>query len=95
MMNEKKLQLIFQTLGDANRIRIIRFLGDKERSVNEIVEELALSQPLVSHHLKVLKNNFVLETVRKGPFVFYKMTNIQILTVLDLLSAIFNNADFE
>ena len=34
----KKLQLIFQTLSDYNRLGIIRFICEKERSVGEIVK---------------------------------------------------------
>ena len=47
-----KLQLIFQTLSDYNRLGMIKFICEKERSVGEIVKETKLSQPLVSHHLR-------------------------------------------
>jgi len=67
----KKLQLIFQTLSDYNRLGMIQFICEKERSVGEIVKETKLSQPLVSHHLRVLKDNGILETKRNGPFIFY------------------------
>ena len=67
-----KMQLLFQTFGDANRLRIISFVGSGERSVNEIVSATRLSQPLVSHHLRVLRDKQVLETRRKGPFVYLR-----------------------
>ena len=52
-MNDlKRLQLIFQTLSDYNRLGMIKFICEKERSVGEIVNETKLSQPLVSHHLR-------------------------------------------
>lgn len=41
-------------LADPNRMRIVELLRDGPRSVNEIVERLQLSQPLVSKHLRVL-----------------------------------------
>ena len=52
MDDAAKLQTVFQTLGDANRLRIIKFIGERECSVSEIVQATGLSQPLVSHHLK-------------------------------------------
>jgi len=79
-----KMQLLFQTLGDVNRLRIIRVIGSGERSVNEIVSATGLSQPLVSHHLRVLRDKQVLETNRKGPFVFYAVKNKRLLDALGI-----------
>jgi DNA-binding transcriptional ArsR family regulator len=69
------LRALFQTLADVNRLRIIFFLGQDERSVNEVVKALKLSQPLVSHHLKVLKQVAIVQTTRDGPFVLYRLTD--------------------
>jgi DNA-binding transcriptional ArsR family regulator len=91
MDNSQKLQAIFQTLGDANRLRIIQFIADKECSVSEIVQASNLSQPLVSHHLKVLRENQVLDTERKGPFVYYKLRDKQLLEALDMFINIFQD----
>lgn len=93
-MNEK-LQLIFQTLSDANRLRILRFIGDQERSVSEIVQTVSLSQPLVSHHLKVLRENQILETSRQGPFVYYRLKNIKLLDAFRLFEEIFDDIAVE
>ncbi|MCE5346709.1 MAG: metalloregulator ArsR/SmtB family transcription factor [Bacteroidales bacterium] len=91
----KKLQLIFQTLSDYNRLGMIQFIGEKERSVGEIVKETKLSQPLVSHHLRVLKNNGILETKRNGPFIFYYIRDKKILDAIDLFSEIFKDSDIK
>jgi DNA-binding transcriptional ArsR family regulator len=85
----KKLQLIFQTLSDYNRLLMIRFICEKERSVGEIVKESKLSQPLVSHHLRVLKENGILETKRNGPFIFYYIRDKRILDAINLVLEIF------
>ena len=42
-------------LSEPNRLRIVELLRGGPRSVNEIVERLSLSQPLVSKHLRVLR----------------------------------------
>lgn len=91
MDNAQKLQLIFQTLGDANRIRIIQFISEKECTVSEIVQASNLSQPLVSHHLRVLRENQVLDSERKGPFVIYKLRDKKLLEALDLFLVIFKD----
>jgi DNA-binding transcriptional ArsR family regulator len=91
----KKLQLIFQTLSDYNRLGMIRFICEKERSVGEIVKESKLSQPLVSHHLRVLKENGILETKRNGPFIFYYIRDKRILDAINLVLEIFKDSEIK
>jgi len=91
----KKLQLIFQTLSDYNRLGIIRFICEKERSVGEIVKTTKLSQPLVSHHLRVLKESGILETKRNGPFIFYYIRDKKILDAINLFLELFKDSDLK
>ncbi len=62
---------IFKTLSDANRLRIIRVLTMDCRSVSMIVEETGLSQPLVSHHLRVLREAGLARAEGRGAFTYY------------------------
>lgn len=87
-----KLQSFFQAIGEANRLRMIRFIGRGSRAVSEIVAETKLSQPLVSHHLRTLKNNGVLETRREGPFVYYALKDTRLLDILGLLLEVAPNS---
>ncbi len=43
-------------LGDANRRAIVESLGRHDKSVQEIADELPISRPAVSRHLRLLKN---------------------------------------
>ncbi len=79
------LQLIFQTLSDANRLKIIKYVNEGECSVSQIVEETKLSQPLVSHHLKTLRERHILETTRNGPFIYYRLKDKRLLNIFDLI----------
>lgn len=88
MEEVERLQHYFQVLSDVNRLRIIKFIDKEKRSVSEIVKNSGMSQPLVSHHLKVLKNSYLVETQREGPFVFYQLTNPKILDILGLFEEI-------
>jgi DNA-binding transcriptional ArsR family regulator len=45
----------FDVLAEPRRRSILDLLRDGERSVGELVDELALSQPAVSKHLRVLR----------------------------------------
>ena len=87
----RKLQAVFQTLGDFNRLSIIKSISDRECSVGEIVRSTGLSQPLVSHHLKTLKANGFLETKRDGPFIYYYIKEPKILFAIDMFLEIFRD----
>lgn len=89
-----KLTQIFQTLSEYNRLNILKTIGDKECPVGEVVKATKLSQPLVSHHLKVLKENDFLDTKRTGPFIYYFVKDHKILQALDLFMDIFKNTEF-
>jgi DNA-binding transcriptional ArsR family regulator len=91
----KKLQLIFQTLSDYNRLGIIKFICNKECSVGEIVKATKLSQPLVSHHLRVLKENGILATKRNGPFIYYFIRDKKILEAINLFQELFRNSEIK
>jgi len=84
----ERLQLYFQIFSDINRLRIISFIEQGERTVSEIVKATNLSQPLVSHHLKTLKNSRLLNTKRVGPFIYYKLTNLKLLDILGLFEEV-------
>ena len=80
----KQIAAFYRSLADENRLRILMNLAEGGKSVSEIVEQTGLSQPLVSHHLKELKNNLIVMTERKSSFVFYELTEPTILELLRL-----------
>ena len=85
MNDAKRLHFCLQTLADVNRLRIIKFIGEHERSVSQVVEATGLSQPLVSHHLRILKNANLLEAKRQGPFIRYRFKEKRLLHALGIL----------
>ena len=60
----------------------------RKESVSNIVEELGLSQPLVSHHLKELKRSLLVRIERSGPFIYYELSDPRILDVVRTLNSI-------
>ena len=77
-----------RSLSDENRLRIIFCVSCGKKSVSSIVEELGLSQPLVSHHLKELKRSLLVKIERNGPFVYYELVDNRILDVVKTLSTV-------
>jgi DNA-binding transcriptional ArsR family regulator len=77
-----------RSLSDGNRLRILLLISGGKKSVSAIVEELNLSQPLVSHHLKELKRSLLVKVEREGPFIYYELADARILDVLRILSGV-------
>ena len=76
---------VARTLADENRLRILLCVHAGKKSVSAIVEELHLSQPLVSHHLKELRRALLVGVERSGPFVYYELADPRILKILAAL----------
>lgn len=71
-MNEyDSLTKIFKVLGDSNRIKIIEALTKECQSVNAISKKANISQPLTSHHLKVLRDAGIARLESRGTFKYY------------------------
>jgi len=80
-----------KSLSDENRLRMLISLSNGRRSVSSLVEDLKLSQPLVSHHLKELKRSLLLKVERNGPFVYYELADPSILTIIKELETVAGN----
>jgi DNA-binding transcriptional ArsR family regulator len=76
---------VAKSLSDENRLRILLCIHEAKKSVSGIVEELNLSQPLVSHHLKELRRALLVKVERRGPFVYYEIADARIVEILAAL----------
>lgn len=68
-----KLIDAFKALGDENRLKIIKMLACYDMCVCDICNNLELSQPAVSHHLKILSDSELLITKRQGKWIYYSI----------------------
>ncbi len=62
-----------KTISDVNRLRILCLLFGGEKCVCEIEGGLDISQPLASHHLKVLLDTGLVNVRREGTWSFYSL----------------------
>ncbi len=60
------LRTFHRALADVNRLRIVRHLADHPSTVTDLIEHVGLSQPLVSHHIRRLRDAGLVETRRVG-----------------------------
>jgi len=91
LLNAERLSstaFLAKSLSDGNRLRIIQLISRGKKSVSAIVEELELSQPLVSHHLKELKRSLLVKVERDGPFIYYELADSRVVEVIHTLDEV-------
>jgi ArsR family transcriptional regulator len=64
---------LFRVLGEPMRARIVELLADEELCVCHLTEELGVTQTLVSHHLRVLREAGVVDTERHRYWTYYRL----------------------
>lgn len=79
---------VFAVIADSTRRHILQALAVERLAVGELVEELGVSQPTVSKHLKVLRTAGLVETEAVGQKRFYSITPAPLLTITDWAQAL-------
>lgn len=75
-------------LADPNRILILYELSQSPRNVTELSTNLKMPQPMVSRHLKVLRERGMVRPNRKGTVIEYTLADERLIQALDLLRAV-------
>jgi DNA-binding transcriptional ArsR family regulator len=79
---------ICSALADPKRILLIYALAEKPRSVNELADELGLSQPATSRSLKVLRERGLVSALRQGTTLEYHLTDMRLVEALNMLRSV-------
>lgn len=77
---------VFHALSDPIRLEIVSYLRDGEKCVCEIVPHLNLIQPLVSRHLKILKDAGIVRCRKESTKRMYSIVDDKIFNVVDSLT---------
>ena len=73
-------------IGSVPRYRIVEALFSGPKTVGELAEKTKQSQPLVSQHLRVLKETGLVQDERRGQEVFYTLNAEHTIQLLKRLS---------
>lgn len=72
----ERLASVLKALADANRLRLISLIQSSpagEACVCELTEPLGLSQPTISHHLRILTDAGLLERDKRGVWAYFRL----------------------
>jgi ArsR family transcriptional regulator len=65
---------LLKLVGEERRLKLLCILSRGEHCVCELMQHIKLSQSLISHHLKNLKDEDIVKDEKKGKKVFYSLT---------------------
>ncbi|MBS7648286.1 winged helix-turn-helix transcriptional regulator [Candidatus Bathyarchaeota archaeon] len=77
---------ILKALADPIRLDIIELFRAGEWCVCDIVPQIKVAQPLVSRHLKILKERGIVKSRKMGNRTYYSITDNRIYDILDALN---------
>jgi ArsR family transcriptional regulator, arsenate/arsenite/antimonite-responsive transcriptional repressor len=84
-----ELAQVFKALGDPVRLRLMSLIGARdggEVCVCDLTSAFDLSQPTISHHLKVLREAGLIDSERRGTWVYYRLVPVALERMAGLLS---------
>jgi DNA-binding transcriptional ArsR family regulator len=79
---------ICSALADPRRILMFYILAEKNATVGELAEEVGISQPATSRHLKIMRERGLVQSIRKGTSVEYQLNDQRLIQALDLLRSV-------
>ena len=82
----------WEVLGDPSRRAIVACLADRPRAVGELADELPISRPAVSQHLKVLKEAGLVTDQAAGTRRVYRLNPAGVAALRDQLDTFWNRA---
>jgi len=89
MISEDEVALVHhyicEGIGDARRLRLLYLVAERPRNVTELTELLDVTQPTVSHHLRVLRERGLVNTERDGTSIYYSLGDPRILEAMNIL----------
>lgn len=92
-MNYKKKAVVFKAIGDENRVHILDILSKGEKSAGAILKELEISQPTLSHHMKILCDAGLVEERRDGRWIYFRLSEKDTEKAVASLRKLFNQKD--
>lgn len=86
-----RLAVVLKALGEPTRLRMVSLIAGhegREACVCELTAPVGLTQPTVSHHLKILVEAGLLERTQRGKWAYYRL----VPAALEALAGVFGRA---
>ena len=84
-MNYEENSRILKSLGDPNRLKIVKQLSCGEKCACEILKNFNFTQPTLSHHMKILIDCGIVECRKEGTWNYYRLNVVNVDKVAQFL----------
>lgn len=74
-IDPKRAAAVFKAFCDENRIRILQLLSSGEKCACKLLEELPVTQPTLSHHMKILCDSGIVIGRKEGKWMHYSISS--------------------
>lgn len=81
---------VFKAMGDENRIKILTLLHTGERCACRLQESLGISQPTLSHHMRILLDANLVNARKDGKWIYYSLSEEGSKAALQMLFSVLN-----
>jgi len=94
-MDNKKIAVMFKAFCDENRLQILELLRSGERCACDILEEMHITQPTLSHHMKILCDAGIVVGRKEGKWMHYSISNEGLNEAMGCLEHFRNCSEYE
>ena len=88
--NNQTIARVLKALGDENRVKILTLLHTGERCACRLQEALDISQPTLSHHMRILLDANLVNSRKDGKWIYYSLSEEGAKTAQQMLSSVLN-----
>lgn len=92
-MDNKRVAVMFKAFCDENRVQILQLLRDGEKCACRILDEMQITQPTLSHHMKILCDSGVVVGRKEGKWMHYSISEDGLENVMNYLEKLMEKKD--
>ena len=81
---------VFKAMGDENRLTILSLLQNGERCACKLQEALQISQPTLSHHMRILLDAGLVDARKDGKWIYYSLSKDGTQQAKSMLCSVLN-----
>ena len=72
-MKDEEAALLCKAIGDLNRLQLVQLLAHGEKCACELLEKFSITQPTLSHHMKILCAVQLVQVRKEGKWCHYSL----------------------
>lgn len=94
MIDERKIPTIFKAFCDENRIEILKHLLTGEKCACVLLDNLQISQPTLSHHMKILCSSGIVVMRKEQKWAYYSISAEGVTLAIEYLQSLIATDNF-